>query len=75
MKNKTTGLLLIGMSLLAIAICYGLERVTKMISIAARYMKDDNVLVRISVSIPIYSLIFILLTMGIGIYLTTKPEK
>jgi len=78
-ENKTTGLLLIGISLLAAAICYGLERVTKMVESGARLLRNTNIdgsiLDRINPQIPIISLMLIFLAVSIGLYLIFKAQK
>lgn len=70
MNNKVAGLLLIGFSLLTAVIAYGFDQLTNAVKQSAGFIKAGGTLGSSEPSVPIVSIVLILLAIAIGYYIT-----
>ncbi|MEW9674207.1 hypothetical protein [Ammoniphilus sp. 3BR4] len=76
MNNRIAGLLLIGFSLLTAVIAYGFDQLSNAIKESAGFIKSDNATIgSSSPSIPLFSIILIILVIGVGVYLMNSKDK
>jgi hypothetical protein len=70
LNNKVAGLLLIGFSLLTAVIAYGFDQLTNAVKASAGFIKAGGSIESSEPSVPMVSIVLILLAIAIGYYIT-----
>jgi hypothetical protein len=70
MNNRIAGLLLIGFSFLTAVIAYGFDQLSNAVKQSAGFMMAGGTLSSGDPSVPVVSIILILLSIVIGFYIT-----